>query len=78
MAWYEKMDVFKSFQTYFTTYETNKYVSRYVCIKLEKMGKQNCKVSHINMTTSDPTLVHVYVFGALNGCGDPNQTIWMN
>ena len=78
MAWYEKMDVFKSFQTHFTTYETDNYVSSYVCMKLTKMGEQNCEISHINRKTSDPaiykqtqnTLLHINVFGAQKGCGD--------
>ena len=39
MAWYKEMDVFKSFQTHFTTYETNNYVLSYVFVKLEKIGK---------------------------------------
>ena len=34
------MDVFKRFQKYFTKYETNNYVSSYVCVKLETMGKE--------------------------------------
>ena len=61
MAWYEKMDGFKSFQKHFTTYETDNYISSYVCLKLEKMGKQNYKVSQINRTTSDPTLYKLYI-----------------
>ena len=33
------MDVFKSFQMHFTTYETNNKVTSYETMKFEKVGK---------------------------------------
>ena len=55
MYWYGKIDVFKSFITYFTTHEMDKQASRYVSEKFEEKrgGKQNCKISHIDKITLD-------------------------
>ena len=39
MAWYEKIDIFKSFKTHFTIYKMDYYVSGYVNIKFEKIRK---------------------------------------
>ena len=36
MYWYGKIDVFKSFITYFTTHEMDKQVSSYVSEKFEE------------------------------------------
>ena len=74
--------VFKSFQTNFATYEIDNYVSSYMCEKLEKMGKQNFKISYINMTTLDPSVymqtqnlvIHMCVFAAQNSWGDLYRT----
>ena len=57
---YGKIDVFKSFITYFTTHETDKQVSSYVSVKFEKEKKrkkrQNCEISHIDRTTLEPRI----------------------
>ena len=34
-------------------YETDNYISSYVSMKLEKMGEQNFKISHIDREISD-------------------------
>ena len=39
MAWYKKIDIFKSFKTHFTTYKMDNYISSYVNMKFEKIRK---------------------------------------
>ena len=78
MAWYGKMDVFKSFWTQFSTYEMDNYVTSYESMKFEKMGKQNCKISQIDRTTltievykqTQNPLLHIWVSKAQNDQGD--------